>query len=195
MNREIKFRGYNRKNNQWLYGFYLQNRGAHFVCPDEFATGKSWEDYEIDPGTLGQFTGLHDKKGNEIYEGDIVTIMRTPEKRQKSVLTRHIVTCHNVCDWVFESLAHEVLGLLMANHSDFDAYRFEVIGNIFDTPELAQSYSLNLPKSKPRKRSNKGLQVEFVVKDEPKKEAYEDGSKIVFEVTQEEMNDAIESMM
>ena len=33
--REIKFRGFNRKNNVWLYGFYLQNRGVHFIVPDE----------------------------------------------------------------------------------------------------------------------------------------------------------------
>ena len=47
--RDIKFRGFNRKNVVWLYGYYLQNRGANFVCPDEFADGKWRDDYEIDP--------------------------------------------------------------------------------------------------------------------------------------------------
>ena len=71
-NRTIRFRGYNKKNGVWLYGFYLQNRGAHFVAPDEFADGKSWDDYEIDIESLGQFTGLQDIDGNDIYVGDAV---------------------------------------------------------------------------------------------------------------------------
>ena len=72
MKREIKFRGFNKKNRVWLYGFYLQNRGAHFVCPDEFATGKDWDDYEIVPESLGEFAGLKDCNGHDIYEGDFV---------------------------------------------------------------------------------------------------------------------------
>jgi hypothetical protein len=60
---------------------------------------------------------------------------------------------------VFESLAHEVSGLMMANHSDFDSYKFEIIGNIFDNPELAQPYSLNLPERKPRRRKKDKMDV------------------------------------
>lgn len=72
--RVIKFRGYNRKNNQWLYGSHVKNRGAHFVCPDEFAEEKTWEDYEVDPESVGQFTGMVDELSNEVYEGDVVKI-------------------------------------------------------------------------------------------------------------------------
>lgn len=68
--RKIRFRGYNAKNKQWLYGFYIENRLGHFVCPNEFACGKDWDDYEVSEETVGQFTGISDEKGTEIYEGD-----------------------------------------------------------------------------------------------------------------------------
>ena len=70
--RTIKFRGFNKKRGIWLYGSYILNRGLHFVAPDEFADGKTWDDYEVEANTIGQFTGLYDKNGKEIYEGDIV---------------------------------------------------------------------------------------------------------------------------
>ena len=70
--RTIKFRGYNEKRGVWLYGSHIINRGAHFVAPDEFANGKTWEDYEVIPESVGQFTGLHDKNGKKIFEGDVI---------------------------------------------------------------------------------------------------------------------------
>lgn len=72
--RDIEFSGFNVKNDKWLYGYYLRNRGAYFVCPDEFANGKTWDDYEAVPESVGEFTGFTDMDGRRIYEGDMFTL-------------------------------------------------------------------------------------------------------------------------
>ena len=71
--RKILFRGFNKKNNLWINGFYFQNRGTSFVCQDEWADGKSWNDYEVDRPSVGQFTGVYDYEGKMIFEGDIIS--------------------------------------------------------------------------------------------------------------------------
>lgn len=74
--RTIKFRGFNKKRGIWLYGNYILNRGAHFIAPQEFADGKTWEDYEVEEESVGQFvfSTFVTKAGIvvDIYEGDIL---------------------------------------------------------------------------------------------------------------------------
>ena len=71
MNRKIIFRGYNLKNKKWLYGYYLVNRGKHFIAEEGLQPpGMTWEDFEVDPESVGQFVGNYFNK--EVYEGDIV---------------------------------------------------------------------------------------------------------------------------
>ena len=73
MKRKIQFRGYNLKNKKWLYGYYLVNRGKSYIVQDEvvdpFAVP---EDFEVDPESVGQFTDMISREGDEIYEGDIL---------------------------------------------------------------------------------------------------------------------------
>ena len=73
MKRKIIFRGYNLKNKKWLYGYYLVNRGKHFIAEEGLQPpGMTWEDFEVDPESVGQFTDMISREGDEIYEGDIL---------------------------------------------------------------------------------------------------------------------------
>ena len=68
MNRTIKFRGKRIDNGQWVYGF---------LADSYYINDVNWVDLssiEIDPETVGQFTGLLDKNESEIYEGDIIQV-------------------------------------------------------------------------------------------------------------------------
>ena len=69
--RTIKFRGFNLKNKQWIYGYYLVNRGKHYIVQDEVVEPfKEASDFEVDAESVGQFVTNVD--GVDLYEGDYV---------------------------------------------------------------------------------------------------------------------------
>lgn len=142
--REIKFRGKRVDNGKWVYGWY-----APLVCNDKTVISNirnsNGTDYRIIPETIGQFTGLCDKNGNEIYEGDIVS---KPYERGKIIFNRigydgntglsGFVYVWAGKEWVYERKDYDTHEPFYECNNDIDLREIEVVGNIHDNPELLE---------------------------------------------------------
>ena len=145
--REIKFRAKDFTGG-WQYGFVVFGNTTAIIIPkNDDGTVTMGIKFYVDRDTICQYTGLHDKKGQEIYDGDIVVIMRVHRVSHERVFVRHVVECDGAVNWEFRSLVSGVPALMMTGNKDLACYKFEVVGNIYDNPELAEEYSLNLPDS------------------------------------------------
>lgn len=137
MNREVAFRGKCCSDDRWVYGFYVESKTSwqghkphkSWIVPDAISNGGFFNilgRYAVKDDTIGQFAGLVDKNGVKVFEGDVVRIVwQDPMFHQ----------------W------HERTVLVEFKYGRFTVYQskpfeysdrryFEVIGNIYDNPEL-----------------------------------------------------------
>ncbi len=119
--RDILFRGKNLLG-KWIQGDLLQYRGSQILHIAQNYTGAGGQ--EVVPETVGQYTGLTDKNGKKIFEGDIVTMPKYGGGRHKSVI-------------YFKNGKFAVDGSNY-NFKDICSKNMEVIGNIHDNPELLE---------------------------------------------------------
>ena len=142
--REIKFRAKDTLERDWFVGSYIfiddntnnpfrsrpfkESHRIIFYSSGDWNMG-GWSDVEIDPSTLGQYTGLKDKNGKEIYEGDIVKSISG--KVGYVIFSQQEMGYVVVWDNCDTRLGHRNRG---------EGYEcdgsIEVIGNIYDNPEL-----------------------------------------------------------
>lgn len=133
--REILFRGKRKNNGKWVYGFYAlfaSNKGLKHGIYTGTETGCVIP-YEVDPETIGQFTGLTDRNGKKIFEGDIV---KEWSSHWKTPLKTEINIYEVVCEYL--GSLHLIRKTEYGENST-PLYRrsvVEVIGNIYDSPEL-----------------------------------------------------------
>lgn len=132
--REIKFRGRRTDNGEWVYGD-LVHTGTDTIAILESGAACLEAVTNVIPYTVGQFTGLHDKNGKEIYEGDIVKwILTMPAVGVNGGYDEYETEEIGEIQWDAGSLyLGEYCAAVFAYESEDYA---EIIGNIHDNPEL-----------------------------------------------------------
>ena len=131
--REILFRGKTTLDNEWVIGAGVYKSEGHtwIIADDVTKTeNRGTGSDAINPETVGQYTGLTDKNGKKIFEGDIVLF---PWGEKKEVFSVEFV------EGEFEAIPKRKSTDIWCIRIGSYAPEFEVIGNIHDNPELLRT--------------------------------------------------------
>ncbi len=131
MNREIKFRGKAVYDKVWVFGnLRISGRQAYIADLDSPAQS------EVKSDTVGEYTGLDDSKGNGIYEGDFVRVDYAPICSFATPRFGEVIMkdgCWSIKYWFEPFRCQCYMNLFKAEDP---ICKIEVIGNVFDNPEL-----------------------------------------------------------
>ncbi len=127
--REILFRGKRTDNSEWVEGYYCPTPFSRFPCKPSIypvsTINSHWHGIEVNPETVGQYTGLKDKNGTKIFESDVLRCWGG--------------------EYAFGYWEHDIIIVaafwdMSATAAMTESEFAEIVGNIYDNPELLEEF-------------------------------------------------------